>query len=485
MLLCLEVGLRLTSRLYWRTELGVSGQMHAIPEAATACATCTRILVVGDSYTFGFGASPGWDYPSVLRAWLEQRAPGRFVVINAGMGAANSTLARENLATYLSKIDADIVVILAGGSNALNLSQYYAYTWDDPRLATLERWLYEVRVIRLVRFTWSRRQEVLQPPRWDQDLYAVSWRAALTRGRRWYTGAPDRVPESIRASFEEGLDVLEAGGFEEAQDRFAALAKEAPTFGGARWAGALARLGLAFMMDREVDMALQEAVRLSPNDPNGYDALGGMYFQGRRINDAERWYRQGMAVAPGWAGLRCGLGNVLASREQFTDAIAELKEGIRLDPDDQRCYPALVEFSRRLGEQASTAEFLGTFSNSTTARNQAAILSEERKTVSAWMRSDLTTMARMAQARGARVVFENYPTQNEANPVLEAVARKEGALFVDQRAVFAARLAGGTPVSTLFIPDGHCSSEGYGLMGEVLFNALRQGGLLAEGGILP
>lgn len=74
-----------------------------------------RILCVGDSFTFGFGAHPGKSYPQDLQGLLDRAyGPGRFAVINRGIPNLNSTQLAMRLPEWLSQDRPDLVLILIG-----------------------------------------------------------------------------------------------------------------------------------------------------------------------------------------------------------------------------------------------------------------------------------------------------------------------------------------------------------------------------------
>lgn len=69
-----------------------------------------RLACVGDSNTYGYGSSPGHDYPTLLQAELGPR----FDVLNAGISG-------ERMATYASTtaLGADVVVIMLGTNDTI------------------------------------------------------------------------------------------------------------------------------------------------------------------------------------------------------------------------------------------------------------------------------------------------------------------------------------------------------------------------------
>jgi lysophospholipase L1-like esterase len=55
---------------------------------------------------------------------------------------------------------------------------------------------------------------------------------------------------------------------------------------------------------------------------------------------------------------------------------------------------------------------------------------------------------------------------------MRLVAAESDALFVDPRPAFLGRLAAGTPPRELTIPDGHPTTKGYQLIGELIVDEL-------------
>lgn len=84
------------------------------------------------------------------------------------------------------------------------------------------------------------------------------------------------------------------------------------------------------------------------------------------------------------------------------------------------------------------------------------------------LRAHLRDIAAVAARRGVRVVFVGYPFhQDEVEVEQRAAAEELGAPFVAVRKRFDEELRT-APRDRLFVPDGHCSDAGYGLVaGEV------------------
>lgn len=453
----LEVSLRLASRVWWAAELGLS-QPQGGTATPSSCASCLSILVIGDSYTAGFGATPGGNYPQVLGRLLEEARPSRFQVVNGGQSGANSTLARERLERALGEGTPWAVVVLAGGSNALNLSRYYAYTWSSPWVARLERGAYSVRTLRLLGFTWARMRGRVAPPSFEEELDRMGPQALLKAGLRWYA-APGRAPSGSLEPFQGAVQALLEGDGS-AVPRLEALKGTWPAFSGIPWALALA--------SGSPEAGIRAALATWPAEPPLLDALGQVLYQRRAYTEAvAAWEASGTAMAD------CGAGNVEAIRRHLDTALARLGAGIQRDPEEARCYPALLHGVRRLGLQSSHADLLaGLGPRSDLAAFHAGILREERRNASAWMREDLEDMTRQSREAGARVMLQTYPNDNEANSVLRSVALAEGVPLADQREAFRQEAGRGTALESLFIPDGHCNDAGYALMARTLLQAM-------------
>jgi len=191
--------------------------------------------------------------------------------------------------------------------------------------------------------------------------------------------------------------------------------------------------------------------------------------------DAQRLFRNGIEVAPGYSGNHCGLGTVLELSNEREAAVATLKQGIEVNPDDPRCYPSLMAIAELLGKHRQLVSFLEQFSNrSVLAANAAAILSRECKAASAWMRYDLNAMVDLCKRRGIPVILQDYPHDTGANEVLRSVAHDQGVPIVRHREVFEAMLRSGTPLFDLFIPDMHCNDRGYEVMAENIYRKLQE-----------
>ncbi|MDD4893908.1 MAG: GDSL-type esterase/lipase family protein [Candidatus Omnitrophica bacterium] len=119
----LEAGLRVAGYIYYSHR--VKNRASHIKNENTI-----RILCVGDSFTFGVGASDGYSYPQQLEKLLNKNDSGhKFIVYNQGIPGENSSQMLNKLPKYLEKYMPHIVIIMAGADNKWNLyeSNYFLF----------------------------------------------------------------------------------------------------------------------------------------------------------------------------------------------------------------------------------------------------------------------------------------------------------------------------------------------------------------------
>jgi hypothetical protein len=90
--------------------------------------------------------------------------------------------------------------------------------------------------------------------------------------------------------------------------------------------------------------------------------------------------------------------------------------------------------------------------------------------------ADLVALIELVKEFGASPVLLNYPWDGQPSTISETLreaAEDRGAAFVDMVAPFVAAHET-TPHEVLFVPDGHCSSEGYTIMAREISKELRR-----------
>ncbi|MBI4570037.1 MAG: hypothetical protein HY719_16715 [Planctomycetes bacterium] len=98
----------------------------------------TRVLCVGDSYTYGFGVTGEQAYPRRLEGRLSQALPGRAVrVYNLGVPSMSSSQARRAAEEAFDDYQPGVILFLAGVNNTWNFQD--SSVFEDAALANLAR----------------------------------------------------------------------------------------------------------------------------------------------------------------------------------------------------------------------------------------------------------------------------------------------------------------------------------------------------------
>src|SRR5262245_16629161 len=105
-------------------------------------------------------------------------------------------------------------------------------------------------------------------------------------------------------------------------------------------AGAHHNLGQALMLLNRADEAVAEyelALRADPNFAMSHAALGHYHYVNHRPAEARTHLQRAVDLVPELPLLRVQLADVLANQNDPSGAIAQLREGLRLDPDAWMC----------------------------------------------------------------------------------------------------------------------------------------------------
>lgn len=152
-----------------------------------------RIVVIGDSFTYGVGASEGATYPDRIEAALDARSPDRVEVINLGVRRYWPEPEALVLEHYGLRYSPDLVITgvpandfndtRAGTATRLTVSRGYLITSRGQRLGVLGRWLYlNSHVARtLIAEVLARNPEAPDPGMEDDEAVWARMRDAWSR----------------------------------------------------------------------------------------------------------------------------------------------------------------------------------------------------------------------------------------------------------------------------------------------------------------
>ena len=102
----------------------------------------------------------------------------------------------------------------------------------------------------------------------------------------------------------------------------------------------------------EAEKEYRQALALQPQSLDALAALTNLYMRQKRFGDAETLLRQLVGLHPDDAAAHLQLGRMLAISGKNNDAIAELESGLKLDPGDRDAQRDLAELYSDAGKFA-------------------------------------------------------------------------------------------------------------------------------------
>ncbi len=174
----------------------------------------TRVLCVGDSFTYGIGAAKGESYPDHLQRLLDAAyGPGAYAVINEGVPAQNSSELAARL-DYLLSVHRPAALIVLTGANNYSLRNTNFFLFAPEELTARERLalradslLSHLKTYRLIRF---------------------AGKGAMDRARELIHSPPRCLPASQRA-LDKAMKEFDGKDFRAAAATLEAAIKEDPS----------------------------------------------------------------------------------------------------------------------------------------------------------------------------------------------------------------------------------------------------------------
>jgi lysophospholipase L1-like esterase len=81
------------------------------------------ILCLGDSHTYGMGASPDKSYPAQLSDLIKKNYPGKKInVVNLGRPGINTSMLADDIDNILEKYSPGIIILMTGANDIWNLT---------------------------------------------------------------------------------------------------------------------------------------------------------------------------------------------------------------------------------------------------------------------------------------------------------------------------------------------------------------------------
>lgn len=267
-----EGGLRLAGATYWWWRLGA---------ARSAADHAVRVLCVGDSFTFGVGASAGRSYPEQLEAVLRRRFGQSVDVVNDGVPSYNSSQVLRRLPQVLARARPCVVVALVGLNNAWNTTYGPMGLPGESRLEGWRRWLESLRLVRLVR------QAGVDPQAMSPSGFLRLDGQGDDNGQR----GPADV-QWVR----HGQSMLGQRLFEEAAEAFTKARAANPANADAMVGLAAVRMMKGEVIDHDTEQLLHEALRINPRNWTAHLILAASLMRQMRQEDAQREFQAASAL---------------------------------------------------------------------------------------------------------------------------------------------------------------------------------------------
>jgi lysophospholipase L1-like esterase len=472
----LELTLQAAAVVVWwlhRPDAGLQSASHGDESAGPRLVLC-----IGDSFTFGLGAtSTVHSYPSRLQEVLERDGQA-WQVRNAGWPSRNSLEALAALDHELSASAPALVYVLVGVND----------TWSRPERARPDasdtdnpgrfRWRWRTRrALALMVSALASLGAADEPSAGGLEAtsaagVAASPGAISSEPHPAATSAADAqrsaLAESIRQSAQGGqraraladLAALRAAvespaSSEESRELYAALASE---------------IG-------EGAEALRVARRFSelhPRNPTFFRIVAWESFQRRDDVGAMNAITRALELDAEQPERNTELFWLHAVIARTQDPEGSLQSAIRhylvLKNEDQ--LRQLLD----LGRDSYSPELLAT------ALERLRLGDEDRTRVTSVfndaagaaassyrgpLEAHLGMMAERVRRAGGEIVFLTYPFQSNLNTLVRHVARTSGAPVVDLERDFTNRLAS-VPRDELFVADGHLNDRGYAIVADLV-----------------
>jgi Flp pilus assembly protein TadD len=160
--------------------------------------------------------------------------------------------------------------------------------------------------------------------------------------------------DSIPIQYLLALDYYKQSDFEAASRHFENVLERSPGYALAAYYLGLAR-GRAGDWEGSTQW-LTKALALDKTNFSAAMNLGAAYVQMRRLDDAERMFRESVRINPEYAAGHKALGQLLFFRGDASGAIAELEQAATLAPGDSQTHMELSRAYDAAGEHGKAAE---------------------------------------------------------------------------------------------------------------------------------
>lgn len=460
-----ELSLRVTGRIYHLNRLGKE-DLRADSETEDY-----TILCLGDSFTYGIGASQGEDYPKQLERLLNLKSKGKIVkVITGRPKSGNTTQILDYLQSNIDTLTPDIIIFMGGNNNHWNYDGYYTYLKGKNIFSKFLNCLNRIRIYRLAKILWRdiKRKDNL-----------------LTKGPQGIYEHKDRNLgyKNSQSGFKNGWIYKDEGRYDEAI-RWFKEAIEANSIEGSNYRG----LGEVYCLYREYERAIywfKEGIKVNPKDSSNYRGIGWTYRSQQKHEEAIKWFKEGIRLCPSDSDSYRGIGYVYLDKAEYKEAEKWFKKAIEIAPTIGVNYGGLGDIfwaQRQYDEiwaQWQCDEIVRFFRELAKKDNPIALsylkliekgnLEEE---LDNWVKFDVTKMIKICLQKKIKIILQNYPHPDIVNKVIEELAMEYSLPFVNNCHIFGKLWNKGERKEDFFVPDGHCNAKGYEIMAKNIYDKI-------------
>jgi tetratricopeptide (TPR) repeat protein len=476
----LEVALRIVGMIHFREVTARKGEVRKGDYT---------ILCMGDSFTFGIGASEGGDYPRQLERLLNSKIRNRrFVVVNRGVGGYNTSQILNNFPAWVDEIKPDLIVVMAGGANAWNYWGYRSYKRGDSVLSSMHDQLYRIRIFKLIKLLQKRFPDAIRllKARIKTSPGSADYNAGLgniytelnqyEKAIKWFKAGIQVDPKDVDNYRGLGYVFRELGDYNQSIEWFKVGIEVCPGD-----PELYAKVGMTYLRVNESEKAIhwfKKGIAVDASHSSNYYGIGCVYSWLRKHEEAIKWFKEGIQVNPEDSNNYTGIGYVYRDSGRPEKAMRWFKQGIRVNPDDISNYHGLAEAYNDTGEIPGdkTIELMAEAAKRNPVAKEYIKMFENKRRIGLearkWMESDLEKITGICREKQIPIILQNYPQRWEFLSPSSEFAEKHGALFVDNRKAFNEMWERGERREDYFVPDGHCNDLGYSLMAKNIYDVI-------------
>ncbi len=196
-------------------------------------------------------------------------------------------------------------------------------------------------------FIFVRRNEIANAPTASPDRLGASLylEGKFAEAESEYRKAVKLDPTNATLHNMLGAILKEQKRYNEAEKEYLKAVKIEPTK--AEW---LSDLGQMLEMQKKLAKAetrYRQAVQLEPGNPLRYENLGRILYLSTKYAEAASILKQAISKAPTVVGTRYYLGLTYIGQKRYKEAQAELKEVLRINPNESQAKKALASLPQR------------------------------------------------------------------------------------------------------------------------------------------